>query len=339
MNNGEQSLTREEFLAEKVASTGGASAIGHHFIQAYNENKWGFYLRYVRGLRPRHTKPALLFGGAIHDAKEGYYRFGYDTDLMIDTFVGVMNARKGLYEDREVYDEDLDRGRKMLVYWANTWEAEDRATYRVVEVEGAHTFALANGLPVSVRWDLLVQRLDNGKYYLFDTKTTGFSVRKSYDSVVGQDQATMYLLGVSKVYPERQVVGLIPDILYKRQSVVKAERPGVVLRSRRALVEYEQELIGLHVELTQKIIALEQGFPYPHMLFPRNGKDDTFFGTEWPDVYRATLPTDPLKAPPGYVVDEELVRAGPYGNPELRAAGGYDTTLDVIQHLKGGTDE
>lgn len=318
---------REAFVKEKVESEGGASAIGHHFIQAYNEDKWGFYLRYVRGLRPRYTKPALIFGGAVHDAKEAFYVFNYDIDAMLEAFEAVMESRREEYEDRQKYLDDRDDGRKMLYVWANTWAEHDRETYEVVEVEGAHTFSLASGLRVSVRWDLLCRRRDNGKYYLFDTKTTRYSVRKAYEAVYGQDQATMYLLGMSKVYPDANVVGLVPDILYKRQSAVKAERPGIVFRSPREVTEYEQELVGLHLEMTRKIEALEAGFPYPHILFPRNGKNDSYFGSEWPDIYRAALPEDPYKAPAGYTVDKTLINEGPYGNPSLRA---QDTNYDDI---------
>lgn len=310
------------FLDGKTSSRGGASSLGHHFIQAYNENKWGFYLRYIRGLESNYTKPALVFGGALHDAKEAFYRFHFDTTKMIETFRGVLEARKKEYEDPTTFERDITDGPKMLFYWANTWGPVDEYEYEIVEVEGSHEFQLANGLSVSVRWDLLARHLETGKYYLFDTKSTRYSLTKSYQSVEGQDQATMYLLGLSKVYPGifRSTIGLVPDIIYKssRGNVMKAERPGIVMRGKNALREYEQELIGLHMELSQKVAALETGFPYPHMLFPRNGKDDSFFGSDWPDIYRTPLPRDPSKAPPGYHVNQDIIDAGPM-NPALRS--------------------
>lgn len=322
-----------DWLDDKITTPGGASTLGHHFIQAYNEDKYGFYLRYIRGLRPAHTKPALLFGGAIHDAKEAFYTFSYNEDVMVTTFNTVMDARRDQYDDPETFNEDRSRGTKMLLYWANEWSRHDEDTYDILEVEGSHTFTLANNFTVSYRNDLLVRRRDNNNVYIIDTKTTGYSVAKAFDSVQGQDQATMYLLGAQRTYPSLKIVGLIPDILYKRSSVIKAERPGIVFRSRQALLEYEQELIGLHVELTQKVIALEQGFPYPHMLFPRNGKNDSVFGTQWPELYRMPLPADPHKAPAGYVVDHDLINNGPYGNPSLRANIDYNQTLDLVTNI------
>lgn len=323
---------RTAFLEHKTTDSGGSSPIGHHYIQLYNQNKWSFYLRYVRGLRPRWTKPALTFGGAIHDAKEAFYRSDGDADFMIDTFAVVLDARRHEYEHAEDYDLDLVDGRKMLYVWGNTYGESDLTDYDIIEVEGSHTFQLPNGMSVSVRWDLLTRERATGRYYLFDTKTTRYSIQKSFQSVAGQDQVTMYLLGLSYIYPDvfRQTNGLIPDILYKRQSVVKAERPAVVTRSRNELTEYVQELIGLHTELSQKIAAIEAGFPYPHLLFPRNGKDDAYFGSEWPDIYRSRLPDDPSHAPPGYIVDRDILDNGPLSELASKGPVSFDAVLKTI---------
>lgn len=305
---------REAFLDEKTSPLdGGASPAGHHYIQEYNQNKWSFYLRYVRGLESKFRKPALLFGGVIHDAKEAFYRSEGDMDFTVDAFKKILDAKKSLYEDPATHTKDLNDGVKMLLHWGATYGASDFENYELLEIEGKHSFELVNGMRASVRWDLLARDRRTSKYYLFDTKTTRYSISKSYQSVEGQDQATMYALGLSRVYPEifESYVGLVPDIMYKRQSVVSSERPGIVLREKREIVEYEQEIIGLHIELSQKIKALKEGFPWPHMLFPRNGKDDSFFGSDWPDIYRAALPKDLAKAPVGYTVNQEIIEHGP----------------------------
>lgn len=304
----------KEWLKTKITAKRGASSAGHHYIQAYNENKWSFYLRYIRGIVPLHTKPPLIFGGAIHDAKEAFYLYDFSMDACIETFEEVMKDRALEYEDASTHADDLARGRKMLLFFGSSYAERDREKYELIEVEGSHEFRLANGLPVTVRWDLLARDRLTKKYYLFDTKTTGYSIPASYKNVEGGDQATMYMLGVSKIYPElyRNLAGLIPDILYKKGNVTKAERPGVVMRTRNELIEYEQELIGLFNELSQKVEALEGGFQYPHMLFPRNGKDDSMFGSDYPGVYRGVLPRDLERAPPGYRIDTEILENGPY---------------------------
>ena len=322
----------KEWLDMKIATKRGASSAGHHYIQAYNENKWSFYLRYIRGIVPLHTKPPLIFGGAIHDAKEAFYLYDFSIDACLETFDKLMRDRRVEYESLETYTEDLSRGKKMLLYWGNTYAESDKEEYELIEVEGSHEFTLANGLPVTVRWDLLVRSRKTNKYYLFDTKTTGYSVPASYKSVEGGDQVTMYLLGVSKVYPSimSSLVGLVPDILYKKGNVVRAERPGIVMRNRNDLIEYEQELIGLFNELSQKVEALEGGFQFPHMLFPRNGKDDSMFGSDYPGIYRGTLPRDLEHAPPSYRIDKEILENGPYR--ELLAL------KDQNQSWKGDTE-
>ena len=299
----------DKFIEDKINSKKGASSAGHHYIQLYNEDKWSFYLKYIRGLSPKYTKPPLIFGGVFHDAKEAFYLSGFNIEASIQVFKELLRARRKEYESLEEYTKDLERGPKMLFTWGNTYAQEDKETYEIVEVEGTHEFALANGMPVTVRWDLLAKDRHTGSYYLFDTKTTGFSVPATYNNVRGGDQVTMYIMGMKKVYPEmyKRLVGLIPDIIYKKGNVIRAERPGIVMRNERELIEYEQELIGLFNELSQKVEALEGGFKYPHMLFPRNGKNDSMFKSDWGDLYRAELPKNPFKAPPGYTVDSNIV--------------------------------
>lgn len=316
----------DTWLESKLTEQKGASAAGHHYIQAYNQNKWGFYLRYIRGLEPIHTKPALLFGGNIHDAKEAFYLSHGDIDFTLKAFEAIHKSRKNEYENPTQATKDLEDGKKMLFHWASHTGHSDFENYDLIEVEGNHEFELANLMKASVRWDLLARKKSNGKYYLFDTKTTRYSITASYNSVEGQDQVSMYLLALKKVYPDyyKNCVGLIPDIMYKKQSVVSSERPGIVMRSERELKEYEQEIIGLHLELSQKVNALRNGFPpqLVHLLFPRNGKDDSYFGSDWPGIYRQNLPEDPYKAPPGYRVNIEILENGPaidtnLGNDEL----------------------
>jgi len=206
----------------------------------------------------------------------------------------------------------------MLYFWANKYTQQDQERYRLIEVEKSHEFSLANGMNVTLRWDLLVLDLVTNRYYLFDTKTTGWSISQSYKTLELNDQPTMYLLGLSHIYPDiyERTVGLIPDIIYCRVQKttinVQAERPGTILRTKNRIIEYEQELIGLFVEMSQKVKALEEGFPYPHMLFPRNGSHNAMFGTDWPQLYDLVLPNDPHKPIPGYTIDHDLIENGPY---------------------------
>lgn len=300
--------TKEQFLNDKLTAERSSSPAGHHFIQLYNTNKWNFYLKHVLGLEPVKTKPPLIFGGAIHDAKESLYLYE-DPDFAIELFHTILENRKPEYEDSTQYEKDYERGGKMLMTWCNTYLQTDLETMEIIEVEGSHTFDLANGMHTTVRWDLLARQKSTGSVYLFDTKTTGWSIPGTYTSVQNDDQSTMYLLALKKVYPElyRRSVGLIPDIMYQRQNVVKAERPGIVLRTERELIEYEQELIGLFVEMSQKVQHLQQNPDWPpHMLFPRNGKDESMFkGSEYHDIYRSPLPKD--KPPVGFRYNPNLI--------------------------------
>jgi len=136
--------------------------------------------------------------------------------------------------------------------------------------------------------------------FIADYKSTSYSAAKMAESVGLQDQATMYIMGLSKLYPHERVVGVVPEVLYKRQSVCTATRSVVVTRGPNALVEYEQELIGLLIDIERRLADLAAGWP-PHVLFPRNGADEAYFGNSpYAPIYRVQLPDDMTWVPPGY---------------------------------------
>src|SRR6056297_1687613 len=152
---------KDAYIHEKATSPGGASHVGHHYIQAYNQDKWGFYLRYIRGLKPKKTKPALIFGRIIHDSKEAFYRSNGDVDFTLRAFLEIMRAHKDDYEDREKYATDLEDGHTMLRAWTEDIGTRDFEEYDIIEIEGSHEFTLPNNMTMSVRWDALFRDKKN----------------------------------------------------------------------------------------------------------------------------------------------------------------------------------
>lgn len=292
--------TVARFIEEREQAEGRESPAGFHFIDLYNTNKWGFYLRYVRGYRLVHTPKALVFGGHMHSAVESFYVTG-DPEAPLDVFSYYHDKDVNRYEFVEDWEQDGEDGPIMLTTWLNEWAEYDMATYDVKSVERLVEVPLANGFIMTVKMDRLMRHRSTGHLEAFDTKTTRYSIPATQRNVEEQDQATAYLLACKKLYPDEHVIGLSPDIIYKRGRVSKAERPSIVTRSQRELAEFEMEIIGLLLEMAQKVKSLAD-YP-PHLLFPRNGKDESFFGSSFPDLYREPLPKDPTIAPPGYEID------------------------------------
>lgn len=295
-------MTYEEWLALPEEHE---SARGYHFLYLYNENKWSWYLRYVRGYRPITTKPALIEGGVIHSAIECYLRFG-DLEQAIVTARTLLEQKQDKYTNMDAYKEALSFIPKMIVNWANKWAIVDKQFYTTIAIEETFDVELVegSGITMTIRPDWIVRDSRDGRVYILDHKSTHYSIPNAAEAVFGQDQSTAYIWGVKKSMPKLadEIVGVIPDVLYQRGNVYDSQRPGVVVRSEIELFEFEQEAIGLLAELAAKVCKLDK-YP-PHFLFPRNGKDETYFsGGDYYDIYRMELPENPDECPRGYIID------------------------------------
>jgi hypothetical protein len=290
----------QKLVDEMLSSEQRESYAGWHFISAYLEDPYGWYLKYIRGFKPKYTKPPLIKGGAIHAAVQIAYQI-QNSDQVTLAYRELIGARKSEYESIDQFNADRTDGIAMLKKWYEEWMAYDEATYNWLSIEESYVIELANGMFITVKPDRIFQQKEDGKIVFFDTKTTGWSIGKSYSQNQGIGQVDSYLLAGAQLFPNHAILGLVYDIMYKRQSVVKAERPGIVQRSERELAEFELMIIGLLIELTQKVKSLDL-YP-PHFLFARNGKNESYFGTEWPYIYRAPLPPQG-EAPVGYTIDD-----------------------------------
>lgn len=292
-----------EIINKMVAEPERESSAGYHFISYYIENPYGWYLRYIRGYRPKFTKAPLIMGSALHHGCEITYQTWDKTDTL-SAFGETMKSRQHEYEDPEQYKKDLEDGRLMLTKWYDTWAEHDRANFNVLHVEDKFAVPLPNGYFMTVKPDLIVELKEAGHPILcLDHKSSRWSMGKAHDYLAGSDQPTSYIWALSQLYPGRKILGVQSDVLYKNRSKVDAQRVGIVQRDAREIAEFQLEMIGALSEIAQKVKGLAAGWP-AHLLFPRNGKDESFFGSEWPYIYRSALPEDPTEAPFGYVIDE-----------------------------------
>ena len=248
------------------------SSAGYHVYSKYRECPRSFYIRSVLGWTPEKTGKALIFGGVMHDAIEAYYKDpARSLSLAIEVFQLGLAARKEEYENEESYDEDIMMGPRFLTVWHDTWNIYDRRTYDLVEVEEPYELRIGPNeeFLFTMRIDRVMREKATKRYIVVDTKTTRWSIPGTFSSVECQDQMTSYLMGLHKVHPEWNATAAVPDILYARGNVTKAERPGEIYRTAYALLQFEMGMYGTILEIGQKIANLAE---IPNeILFPRNG--------------------------------------------------------------------
>jgi hypothetical protein len=238
---------------------------GFHFWNLYQNCRWKFFLRYIMGIEPDKTAKALIFGGAFHAGKAAFYK-GEDHR---EAFLRELGSGKEEYENPEDYIADENRGTLLLDTWVEQHGRGDLIDHTILAIEEPMEVALPNGYVVTFRCDAVLRPRGRTESYVYETKTTGFSVEVTEVGVAMGDQATMYLWGTRKAHPEWNVAGLIPDIAYQRQSRITCARGDVVFRTNREMDQFEKMAVGLLSEISAKTQALDHGHD-PLVLFDRN---------------------------------------------------------------------
>jgi hypothetical protein len=271
---------------------------GYHFWSAYHDCPWYFYLKYLMGWIPLHKGKALSKGAAIHEAMATFYKTGKPSDLM-DTYIQCLEENKGDFEKPDELKELIEWGPKELLVWYNGFGHKDMEEYDVLSIEEELRPVLANGMELTIRPDRVLKKKGNHLTTIRDTKTTSYSIESSYNGVKCEDQATAYIWGLQQVHPEWQVDCLEVDVIYRRQSVIRCERPAPIFRSKYDLAQFELGVMGTMTELTQKVMSLDK---YPaQMLFPRHGRNCMKWGCEYSQICR--MKPEAMKIPPGFVKD------------------------------------
>lgn len=259
------------------------TSVGFHFLNAYQQCPWAWYLRYVFGIEAQYRSKFLSFGTAMHAAMQAYYEALRDNTLVSEgDFVNAGRATlaslREAYAKPDEYEADRDRLPKMLSTWYAEWAMRDAEDFDVLAVEEEIVFELPFDLRMTVRPDVVLRdRLTKGIFAL-EHKSTSKGVASMAHTVAMSLQVDAQLLGLRSHYElkdDRLAIGIVPNILHQRQSIVKAERPAPISRSPRELAESALNFAGLFRELGEKCERLETSSKYaeylPEAQFPRNG--------------------------------------------------------------------
>lgn len=297
----EQTQTFEQWLDNQINNPGRESHAGFHVIQTFFQDPYAWYLKYVRGLKPKYTKPALSKGKIVHAAIEAAYRYGADEAK--HTVNSLFKAVASDYEDTERHGEDWRDTVVMVDGWLDKWLDYDRQTYHFLHIEDMFELPLANGFIITIKPDIVLQRKSDAEIRALDHKTTGWNLMSGHNALADTDQPTTYIWALRKLYPNNRIIGVESDIIFKRSNMKAAscERVGIVQRSDWYLTQWEISTISWLKDIARRVRLLDEGYPAA-FAFPRG---ESSWGTgDWPDIYRTPLPDDPNEPPFGYTIDE-----------------------------------
>ena len=260
-----------------------ASKMGYHFYNLYQNCRWKFFIKYVLQLDPVKTSAPLVLGAAFHEGKATWYLTG-DRNKAVEVCVAEIKDRRSELEE-DAYARVLARAPIMLTSWIDEHGERDLEVFNVIDVEKYVEVPLElTSHKISMRFDAILQYKNTGNYVIMETKSTQSSIEGQKRTVATGDQATTYTWGFRKEWPDRPLLGVIPDITYWHSSSTNPDKiinyrgfHDPVIRTNQDLQEYELYTADLLSEISQRIGAYKKGpFP-PIQLFGRN--------TQWCDSY------------------------------------------------------
>lgn len=249
---------------------------GYHYYQEYRDCPRKFFLHGVLHLDTASTGPALITGAAFHDGKEKFYQTG-DKKAAVELCTKEIQDRRGEFAYIEDYESGLARFPLMLDDWIEKKGFEDLDLYNVLSTEHLVEVPLpGTNHRITMRFDAVLQYKSSGNVVIMETKTTQSSATKQVKMVQLGDQATTYYWGFKKAYPDRSLMGILPDVTYwnKRSSdpaKIEHHRPAtLVVRSKRQCQEFELYMTQLLSDISQRIAAWKAGTHPAIALFGRD---------------------------------------------------------------------
>lgn len=279
-----------------------ATRSGFHYLSTYQSCRWRWYLNHVRKIVPLKVSRYLLFGQAFHAAKEAFYKGeARSRKDFIQYGIDWLKSLKDQYEKIGQYEDDITKMGAMTIAWYDTFAADEFDKYEILAIEQEYLIPLPAGFVMTVRPDAVVRERESGMIFAFETKTTSRSVSEMARSVACQQQVDTQIMGIfeemkTRNEPMSMMGGVIPDIVYRRQSVCRAERTAPIKRSTKELADTKLSFSGLFSEIGQKLKSLEDDVLPPEALFDRNGAWCAQFGCEYESICKSRF----TGTPPGF---------------------------------------
>ena len=172
--------------------------------------------------------------------------------------------------------------------------------YVIIAVEDEERPKLGGKFTMTIRPDAVVKARSTGAIYIPEHKTTAYSILSQIESVTRNDQATAYCWGVLRTHPEYALNfgGVLLDVCYNRFNAKTRtnSEPDVkqttIIRNKQNLVEFELNLLGVFLDLANRVRGYEVHPELSALMFPRNGGACSAFGCEYEGICRNRITPD-----------------------------------------------
>lgn len=241
----------------------GSSESGYHFLQDYQKCRKFFQWKYLLQLEPKYTPTKLIYGRAIHRGLEMWYKGLAKKDPVQErvnaALAGFTQEMVDSHEEYmldETYEEDLARGIEALRAYGiqnamENWEV-------IGQPELDLSYVLPNGYRVTGRIDLVMRNPD-GFIYIWDHKTTGWSLTSLTQTLQVSNQVNMHLLLWNKNFPGMPTTREVFNVIRQVKSVIEIKQI-LVIKTEQDILNYEQDACELMDEIAQRSVQPNQNW-------------------------------------------------------------------------------
>lgn len=279
------------------------SSLGFHMINTFQNCPRKWYIKYICGILPSKTAKALIFGKAWHEGMEVFYKSGTADEAYLKV-LSEIESEKENFKSPDEFSEQIRRVPLLFKKWHELIGCKLHDEYAVLDVEKELKPKLGDAFTMTIRPDAIVKHRESGTVFIPEHKTTGYSLTSQMETVTRGDQATAYCWGFTKLNPDlaRNFGGVLLDVCYNRASVTDVKQFSIV-RGRTSLIEFELSILGVFLDLSNRIRGLEAHPELLPMLFPRNGSACSSFGCEYEDICRNKI-TPGMVLGSTFIIDE-----------------------------------
>lgn len=214
-----------------------------------------FLYRHIEYLQKDTVAPPLVFGGALHEGLDVFYRALSKgncpkvKDMQVKFLEYAGDQLPILTTDREF--RTLERGCDILKDYHTVYSSVDRRDMRVKYVEIPFYFLLDDKIGFVGRIDCVVEMF--GQTYIMDHKTTTSLNARYFDMYRPHHQVAAYLhvyQSITGVKPAGFVINAIASKQFKTKNMSDHFMRSTTTRSKYELEEFEEQIIWLANEIS-----------------------------------------------------------------------------------------
>ena len=269
--------------------------------------------KYVLGYTRSGIKPEpLVHGSAIHEGKKVFYGT-HSLDKAIERAIEIAVADPESFKSIEI---EKERIALIFAEWFKVYGEEDLTKYRIITNEQEEIIKLANGAELTLRIDQVMQDIKTGHIFIFDTKTTGWSLEGTISEYEFKPQPLLYVASVYRSNPAwlADFRGWVTDVIYNRVNFkrngelssisTKCQRSSPIMYTEAECESFLESLISVTSEIKWATEQFKEGKPF-NACFPMNRGACRAFGRTcpyWPicfdDFEHDQAPPLPFEADP-----------------------------------------